>query len=204
MEVETALLLYYLGNFSIKLYSMKLQDGVISTFKEIFQTALISLAIFLFVYIFLVQPHRVRGESMTPNFEDGELLLTEKVSYRFANPNRGDVIVFEAPVGRKVDFIKRIIGLPGDSVSVHGGSVFVNGDKIIESYINVPTQGEEDLKLANDEYFVFGDNRGASSDSRVFGPIKRSSMRGRVWFVYWPLFKGAKYEGLRLISRVYY
>ncbi len=102
---------------------MQIQNGVVSTFKEIFQTALISLAIFLFVYIFLVQPHRVKGESMAPNFEDGELLLTEKVSYRFNEPKRGDIIVFQAPVGRNVDFIKRIIGLPGDIVAVRGGAV---------------------------------------------------------------------------------
>src|SRR3989344_8856948 len=101
---------------------MKIQEGVVTTFKEIFQTALISLAIFLFVYIFLVQPHRVKGESMVPNYEDGELLLTEKVSYRFTSPNRGDVIVFEAPVGRKVDFIKRLVGMPGETVAVHDGN----------------------------------------------------------------------------------
>lgn len=183
---------------------MKVQEGVISTFKEIFQTALISLAIFLFVYIFLVQPHRVKGESMSPNFEDGELLLTEKVSYRFNEPKRGDVVVFQAPVGRNVDFIKRIIGLPGDVVAVKGGSIVVNGQKLDEVYINVQTQGDEEVTLSKDEYFVFGDNRGASSDSRVFGSIKRGSIRGRVWFVYWPIIQSSKYAGIRLISGVHY
>ncbi len=183
---------------------MKVQQGVVSTFKEIFQTALISLAIFLFVYIFLVQPHRVKGESMSPNFEDGELLLTEKVSYRFGDPKRGDVIVFQAPVGQNVDFIKRIIGLPGDVVAVNGGSVYINGNKLDEPYISVQTQGDEEVKLNKDEYFVFGDNRGASSDSRVFGAIKRDSMRGKVWFVYWPIIKSDKYAGVRLISGVHY
>ncbi len=183
---------------------MNLRDGVVSTFKEIFQTALISLAIFLFVYIFLVQPHRVKGESMAPNFEDGEVLLTEKVSYRFGDPKRGDVVVFEAPVGRKVDFIKRIIGLPNDTININGGSVYVNGQKIDEGYISVNTQGEEVKQLGPDEYFVMGDNRSASSDSRVFGAIKESAIRGRVWFVYWPIVKTPKFDGLRIISRIDY
>ena len=183
---------------------MNATEGVISTFKEIFQTALISLAIFLFVYIFLVQPHRVKGESMSPNFEDGELLLTEKVSYRFGSPKRGDVIVFEAPVGNKVDFIKRIIGVPGDTVMLKSGNVFVNGVKLDEKYINVQTQGDEEKKIGPDEYFVLGDNRGASSDSRVFGTIKKASIRGKVWFVYWPIIKDARYMGIRLIPAANY
>ncbi len=183
---------------------MQIQNGVVSTFKEIFQTALISLAIFLFVYIFLVQPHRVKGESMAPNFEDGELLLTEKVSYRFNEPKRGDIIVFQAPVGRNVDFIKRIIGLPGDIVAVRGGAVYVNGEKLDEKYINMQTQGDEEVKLNQDEYFVFGDNRGASSDSRVFGAIKKDSIRGRAWFVYRPIFKSSKCYGVGLISGIHY
>lgn len=141
---------------------------------------------------------------MVPNFEDGELLLTEKVTYRFSDPKRGDVIVFEAPVGNNVDFIKRIIGLPGENVEVRGGSVFINGKKLTENYIDVQTQGDEQIKLEKGQYFVLGDNRGASSDSRVFGAIKKQSIRGRVWFVYWPLIKSGKYTGLRIISGINY
>ena len=175
-----------------------------TTFKEIFQTALISLGIFLFVYIFLVQPHRVKGESMVPSFEDGELLLTEKVSYRFGEVQRGDVIVFEAPIGRKVDFIKRIVGLPGERIEIRSGSVFINGVKIDEEYIDMASQGDIEKLLSDDEYFVLGDNRLASSDSRVFGAIKRSVIRGRVWFVYWPIIKSNVYAGVRVISGVNY
>jgi len=183
---------------------MSVSSGVLSTFKEIFQTAFISLAIFLFIYVFLVQPHRVKGESMSPNFEDGELLLTEKVTYRLGEVKRGDVVVFEAPVGRKVDFIKRVIGLPGETVSVKDGNVYINGSKLTEKYVNVQTQGEEERRLAPDEYFVFGDNRRASSDSRVFGPIKKTVIRGRVLFVYWPIIKTTIYKGLRLVPRINY
>lgn len=183
---------------------MNVSSGVLSTFKEIFQTAFISLAIFLFVYVFLIQPHRVKGESMSPNFEDGELLLTEKVTYRFDDMKRGDIVVFEAPIGRKVDFIKRIIGLPGETVSIKNGGVYINGEKLNENYINLQTQGEEERNLGPDEYFVFGDNRGASSDSRVFGPIKRKVIRGRVFLVYWPILKNGAYKGLRLTPRTNY
>lgn len=172
--------------------------------REIFQTALISLAIFLFVYIFLAQPHRVKGESMIPNFKDGELLLTEKVSYRFSDPKRGDVVVFAAPIARKVDFIKRIIGLPGETIKWQDGSIYVNGTELQESYEKLPTAGNDGYQLKEGEYFVLGDNRLSSSDSRSFGPIKKESIRGRTWLVYWPIFKGKKSNGARVISRVDY
>ena len=174
------------------------------TIKEVAQTLVVSLAIFLIVYIFLVQPHRVKGESMFPIFKDGELLLTEKISYRFSKPQRGDVVVFEAPVGHHVDFIKRIIGLPGETVSVQDGSVFINGRRMEESYLNIETSGDEIRTLGEFEYFVMGDNRPSSSDSRVFGPIEENKIQGRVFFVYWPILKGRIYSGMRYISRPHY
>jgi len=176
------------------------KEGLASTIKEIAQTLLISFGIFLFVYIFLVQPHRVKGESMFPTYNDGELLLTEKVSYRFSKPKRGDVIVFEAPVGHNIDFIKRIIGLPGETVSIQEGSVFVNGKRLEENNLKVETPGDEVRTLGPGEYFVMGDNRPASSDSRVFGPIATDKIQGRVFFVYWPLFKGKTFAGMRFVS----
>ena len=109
---------------------MSIREGVFLTLKELFQTVIISLAIFLFVYVFLVQPHRVQGLSMVPTFESGELLLTEKLSYRLYKPQRGDVIVFEAPVARNADFIKRIIGLPGETVKIEDGSIYINCQKL--------------------------------------------------------------------------
>lgn len=182
---------------------MSAGEAIFSTIKEIIQTALISLAIFFFVYIFLVQPHRVKGDSMLPNFLDGELLLTEKIAYRFGTPQRGDVIVFRAP-GKNVDFIKRIIGLPGESVRIEDGVVYVNGNKISEPYETQTTQGNETIIVPFEQYFVLGDNRGASSDSRSFGTISVDSLRGKVWLVYWPLVKSAESNGLRIISSVNY
>ncbi len=182
---------------------MSASEAIFSTVKEIIQTALISLAIFFFVYIFLVQPHRVKGDSMMPNFLDGELLLTEKISYRFGKPERGDVIVFRAP-GKSVDFIKRVIGLPGESVRIQDGIVYINGTKITEPYETQTTSGNETITVPDNQYFVLGDNRGASSDSRSFGTIGESSLKGKVWLVYWPFVKSVKSNGLRSVSGVNY
>ena len=178
-------------------------ETVFSTIKELVQTALISLAIFFFVYILLVQPHRVKGDSMLPNFHDGELLLTEKVTYRIYKPQRGDVIVFRAPE-RNVDFIKRVVGVGGDTVRIEDGVVFINDGKLNEPYETQKTQGTTGVTLAGDEYFVLGDNRGSSSDSRSFGPVKRSAIRGKVWLVYWPIVQSGGANGFRMVSGVDY
>lgn len=141
---------------------------------------------------------------MYPNFLDGELLLTQKISYRIYKPERGDVIVFKAPQ-RNVDYIKRIVGVPRDTVKVADGIVFINDEKLNEPYETQKTQGTETLVLGNGEYFVLGDNRGASSDSRSFGPIKRASIQGKVWLVYWPISQTTTdLGGLRIISGVNY
>lgn len=174
------------------------KDTLFGVLKEVLHTALVSLAIFFFVYILIVQPHRVKGESMVPNFADGELLLTEKVTYRFQDVKRGDVIVFQAPTVRKVDFIKRIIGLPGDSVDIENGTVFINGKDLIEPYEIQTTDGNLKITVGEDQYFVLGDNRMASSDSRSFGSIEKGAIKGRAWLVYWPISKW------RIISRVNY
>ena len=183
---------------------MSFKNAILSLIREIVQTVLVSLAIFLFVYVFLVQPHRVKGESMMPNFHDGELVLTEKVSYRLYTPQRGDVIVFRAPSSRNVDFIKRIIGLPGESIRLEDGSIFINGEKLIESYETQSTIGTVEITLGQDQYYVLGDNRNASSDSRSFGPISRDSIRGRTWLVYWPIVKSSNSGGFRIISKINY
>ncbi|OGD87601.1 signal peptidase I [Candidatus Curtissbacteria bacterium RIFCSPHIGHO2_01_FULL_41_11] len=183
---------------------MDFKHTILSVIGEILQTILVSLAIFLFVYVFLVQPHRVKGESMLPNFYDGELLLTEKVTYRLYKPDRGDVIVFRAPSSQNVDFIKRVIGLPGEKIRIEDGSVFINGEKLAEPYETQPTTGTVEVAIGNDQYFVLGDNRNASSDSRSFGPISKDSIRGRTWLVYWPLWKSVKSDGLRIVSKVSY
>ena len=183
---------------------MGLRASAFAVFKEIVQTAIVSLLIFVFVYVFLVQPHRVKGESMLPNYKDSELLLVEKVSYRIYKPSRGDVVVFRAPGEARVDFIKRIVGLPGDSVNISGGAVYINRNKLMEPYEAQQTQGDIELKLGQDEYFMLGDNRGGSTDSRIFGPVKKNAIEGKAWFVYWPVLKSEKTPGARFILRVDY
>lgn len=182
---------------------MDLKSSAWKAVLEIFQTAIVSLLIFFFVYVFLVQPHRVKGASMLPNYKDGELVLVEKVSYKIYKPSRGDVIVFTAP-GQKVSFIKRVIGLSGETVKLEDGKVYINNRILNESYESQDTIGKLELTLGSDEFFVLGDNRGESTDSRAFGSIKKDSIEGKAWFVYWPLFKSAKSEGARFILRVDY
>lgn len=176
---------------------------------EIFYQVVLALAIFMLIYVFLLQPHQVRGRSMEPNFDNGEYILTDKLSYRLGEPKRGDVVVFAAPPNKKEDFIKRIIGAPGDVISVQDGKVLINGKELEESYIpdetqtlgNLSLKDGQTLTLSNSEYFVMGDNRERSSDSRYFGVINRRDIVGKAWFVYWPvnrarLIPGVSYAGL--------
>jgi signal peptidase I len=164
-------------------------------FLDILQVLVFAVSIFLFVYLLLVQPHKIKGSSMDPNFHDGEFLLTDKVTYRFGEPEQGDVVVFKAPPDDAQEFIKRIIAKPGDTVKVEGGRVFVNGQLLNETYLedSVVTrpgnyaQESREVTIPAGNYFVMGDNRNHSYDSRNFGPIDRSKITGRAWLLYWPL-----------------
>ncbi len=131
---------------------------------------------------------------MQPNFPNGEYLLTDKVTYRFGEPERGDVVVFEAPHGDGDEFIKRIIGLPGETISIRSGKVYINNKMLEEPYLNdIYTSGGAFLKeggkvtVSEGECFVLGDNRSRSSDSRAFGFITKDKITGRAWLIYWPL-----------------
>ncbi len=163
---------------------------------DFLETVVISLAIFVLVYKFLFQPHQVDGRSMEPTFHNGEYILTDKVSYRMHPPKRGDVIVFHSPQDERVDFIKRIIGVPGDEVMVKNKQVYVNGQALDEPYINdgiTPADSflREGLavKVPSGNYIVMGDNRLHSSDSRHWGFVTADEIVGRVFFRYWPLSK---------------
>lgn len=162
-------------------------------FLDILEVIVLAVGIFLIVYLLILRPHKIKGQSMDPNFPDAEYLLTEKVTYYFNEPKRGDVIVFKPPISED-EFIKRIIGLPGETVSVRGGKVYINGELLKEDYLDPAiytnagsflAEGEE-YKVPDGLYFVMGDNRPHSSDSRSWGPIDKKSMAGRAWIVYWP------------------
>ena len=163
-------------------------------FLDLLEVVVFAIAIFLFVYLLVLQPHKIKGSSMEPNFPDKEFLLTDKVSYRFNEPKRGDVVVFKAPGQKNDEFIKRIIGLPGEKVSIKNSEVYIDGKRLNEPYISLglPTRGgaflgeNQEIVVAEETYFVLGDNREASSDSRVWGLVPEEDINGRAWVIYWP------------------
>lgn len=165
-------------------------------FIDTIQSILIAAAIFLVIYMFLVRPFQVNGESMFPNFKDKQYVLTNLITLRFNKPKLGDVIVFKAPPEPDKDFIKRVIGVSGDTVMIKDGDVYVNGQKLDQSSFlkdDVKTYGGAFLRdgdtitVPQDEYFVMGDNRPYSSDSREWGFVKTSEIIGESMLVYWPL-----------------
>lgn len=175
-------------------------------FFDILESIVVALAIFVVVYLFAYQPHQVKGASMEPNFHDGEYILTNKFEYRFEAPKRGDVIVFKSPQNPDIDFIKRIIGLPGDHIRLENNRFYINGQILEETYL-APTlytyygsylrEGQE-IIVPEEDYFVSGDNRPRSSDSREWGPIHRSSIIGKSQLRYWP------FDRFGLISKIDY
>ncbi len=136
---------------------------------------------------------QVSGDSMYPTVEDGDNLIVDKLSYRFTDPDRFDIIVFPFRYQEDTFYIKRIIGLPGETVQIRDGMIYINGRKLEENYgrgiIGNPGLASEQITLGQDEYFVLGDNRNNSSDSREpsVGNISRSDIIGRAWFRIWPL-----------------
>lgn len=175
---------------------MNLAMKLLGIVWDFFESIVVALVIFLFCYIFLFQPHKVQGYSMYPTFDDGDYLLTDKLSYRLHEPKAGEVVVFNAPDHPKYDYIKRIIAVPGDRVKLINGKFYVNGYILDESeYLSseIITQGEGFLKEGGETiippnyYFMAGDNRPGSSDSRQFGPVAKDKIVGKAWIRYWPI-----------------
>jgi len=167
---------------------------------EFVQSIVLALSVFVLLYLFVAQPNQVKGSSMEPNFTDGEYLLTDKLTYQFSTPQRGDVVVFKAPSTEacaedECEYIKRIIGLPGDTVMVQGNKVYLNGQlldqKVIpEDFVTVAgsfCQEGVEVTVPEGQYLVFGDNRSHSRDGREFGPINKELILGRAFFRYWPV-----------------
>jgi signal peptidase I len=161
---------------------------------EILKIVIISLAIIIPIRYFLIQPFFVKGASMDPNFLDGDYLIIDEISYRFDEPQRGEVVIFRYPLDSSQFFIKRIIGLPSETVKIKDGKVIIynqeSGQEFVldesayleESY----TPGNLEITLGNSEYFVLGDNRDASSDSRKWGGVNKRYITGRAWIRAWP------------------
>ena len=174
--------------------------AVLKYLTEMAQVIVISLAIVLPIRYFLIQPFYVKGASMEPNFHDNEYLIIDELSYRFRVPERGETVVFRYPLDPKQFFIKRVIGLPGEIIKIANGQIVIfnaerpEGFALEENYIEQGgTYGEKNVKLGLNEYFVLGDNRRASLDSRIFGGIQKELITGRVWLRGWPLNKLSRF-----------
>ncbi|MDD4937856.1 MAG: signal peptidase I [Candidatus Shapirobacteria bacterium] len=167
---------------------------------EFIQSIVLALSVFVLIYLFVAQPNEVKGSSMYPNFVDKEYLLTDKLSYQFGDPKRGDVVIFKAPASESCsaegcEYIKRVIGMPGDRVMIENGDVYLNGELLDQSFLpdGVMTEEEEyiqegvELIVPDGQYLCFGDNRPNSRDGRAFGPIDRSSIVGKAFLKYWPI-----------------
>jgi len=161
---------------------------------ELIKIVLIALVVIIPIRYFLFQPFYVRGASMEPNFYDNEYLIIDEITYRFSEPQRGDVVVVKMPEKQSEYLIKRIIGLPGEKIEINDGlvTVFFNSDNqaniLNETYLseNIQTYGAKNIELSEDEYYVMGDNRPVSLDSRSFGPLHKENIVGRAWLRVWP------------------
>ncbi len=174
---------------------MNLIRKIYSFLIDTLQSLLIAAAVFLVIYQFLFRPFEVKGDSMHPNFLNNAYVLTNLISLYSTNPKLGDVIVFKAPPDPEKAFIKRVIGVPGDIVKIENGNVYLNDKLLDESAYLKPTvktyggsfvKDREAINISENEYFVMGDNRNFSSDSREWGFVKKTAITGFSFFVYWP------------------
>ncbi|PIR41117.1 MAG: signal peptidase I [Candidatus Yanofskybacteria bacterium CG10_big_fil_rev_8_21_14_0_10_46_23] len=175
--------------------SLQLRREAKAFIWETLKIVIISLAIIIPIRYFVVQPFFVRGASMQPNFQNNDYILIDEISYRFKSPSRGEVVVFRSPEDTAQFFIKRIIGLPGETIQIRDGQVRIfneqepQGIVLSETYLpdNLQTDGVITVKVDPNEYFVMGDNRPNSSDSRRWGPVNTTLITGRVLVRVWPL-----------------
>jgi len=154
--------------------------------REVGITILIAVAVFALLRL-TVQSYTVVMSSMEPNFHDGECIMVKKMSYRSSGPQRGEVIIFDPPFASLHPFIKRVIGLPGETVEIKDEKVFIDGIPLEEEYImESPNYTMPAQEVPEDEYFVLGDNRNNSNDSHNNWTVPRDNLIGRAWFIYWP------------------
>jgi signal peptidase I len=158
-----------------------------SFYREVVETIVFTLLIYVLVRTFLFENYRVLGRSMDPTLENNQFLVVNKLDYRLHDPERGDIVVFHDlhSGGRKL--IKRVIGLPGEVLEIRNGRVFINGHPLAEPYLTVPVRyTRPPSPIPDDEYFVLGDNRNNSSDSHHWGTLPHQNIVGKAWISYWP------------------
>lgn len=167
---------------------------IITAIFDFLQGIVVVLAVLVMIYLFIASPQEINGASMEPNFHNGEYILTNKILYKFREPTRGDVVIFKSPRNKEIDYIKRVIGLPGDIVELKSNSFYVNQQKIEEPYLEPGVtifggsylQEGQEVVVPPGHYFLVGDNRPHSSDSREFGPIPLEDFIGAAFLRYWP------------------
>jgi signal peptidase I len=173
---------------------LEIGKSIINFIMDILETVVFVGSLFIVVYLFVAQPNQVKGASMDPTFGSGDYIFTSKITYKMRSWHRGDVVVFKSPSNPDIEYIKRIIGIPGDVVMVKDNEVYVNGRQLNEPYIAAKTNLWEGgfskngigVKVEEGMLFVMGDNRPRSSDSREFGPITQTSVIGQVFYRYFP------------------
>src|SRR3990167_3890591 len=179
------------------------REEVLSFFWEVIKIVVVALAIIVPVRYYLFQPFFVKGASMEPTFNDGDYVLIDEISYSFRDPQRGEVIIFRSPQDHSQFFIKRVIGLPGEQIQVKNNEVIIYNKQNPEGFTldeaeyldqEAQTLGSLRINIDDNEYFVLGDNRLHSSDSRLWGGVNRSLITGRVLLRAWPINKIAKFE----------
>lgn len=173
-----------------------------SLLREVAEVVVLAVILY-FGISFVVQAVHVEGLSMWATLDNDDYLIANKIDYRIHAPERGDIVILRPPTNNSTDFIKRIIALPGEKLLIRSGFVYINGHKLNEPYLpdqwtfqnNWPTDGSDGQVMGANEYFVMGDNRNRSQDSRFFGPISRDRIDGKAWFRIWPLNKfGSIYD----------
>ena len=173
---------------------MKIVKPIIDFVMDILETVVFIGSIFIVVYLFILTPNQVKGASMDPTFQTGDYILTSRITYKFRKIERGDVVVFKSPKNPDIEYIKRIIGLPGDVITISDGVVKVNNIQLTEEYIAATTnlwdggciKDNVPYTVPTDYIFIMGDNRPRSSDSREFCAVTTNSIIGDVFYRYFP------------------
>ena len=185
-------------------------DSTRGLLAEVFEVVVLALGLYL-VITFAVQTVHVLGLSMYPTLGDQDYLIATKIDYRLHDPQRGDIIIMRDPFDNSKDFIKRVVGMPGDQILIKDGKVYINGRLLDEPYVrkdqpwtnnaNWPAAGSfnagQAYTIPKGEYFVMGDNRNASSDSRIFGPVQRDRIEAHAWVRIWPFGRFGPVSGPR-------
>jgi len=197
LNVSKTFIIYHKIISTVTITKTLMKSNFAKTIAEIVEVGIIGLVVIFFVYLFAGQPLRVTGDSMVPNFYDGEQIIAEKISIKTGEIERGDIVIFKHPTYLDRLVIKRVVGLPNEKISLNGGRIYVDGRELIESYIPQNTSTKEgtvimensEYEVPQDGYILLGDNRENSTDSRNWGAIKRDLIVGKGFVIYYPLDK---------------